>query len=87
MGQPLYVELLGSCAALFTTLCWLPQTIRSIRTRDTASLSLATFSVFVGGLILWLIYGILIGSWPIIVANVLTLMLNLVILAQKLRHG
>jgi MtN3 and saliva related transmembrane protein len=87
MSQPLYVELIGTIAALLTTLCWLPQTIRTIRTRDTASLSFSTFLVFVGGLIMWLIYGILIVSWPVIIANVCTLVLNLIILRQKLRHG
>lgn len=87
MSPSLYVELIGTIAALLTTLCWLPQTIRTIRTRDTAALSLSTFSVFVSGLVMWLIYGILIVSWPVIVANVCTLILNLIILRQKLRHG
>ena len=87
MTHPLAVELLGGLAALLTTLCWLPQTIRAVRARDTASLSLSTFAVFAAGIFFWLIYGILIGSWPVILANVFTLALNLVIVAQKLRHG
>lgn len=87
MSQPLYVELMGTIAACLTTLCWLPQTIRTIRTRDTSSLSLSTFCFFVCGLVMWLVYGILIGSWPVIVANVCTLVLNLVIIAQKWRYG
>ena len=83
----LQVELLGGLAALLTTLCWLPQTIRAIRHRDTASLSLVTFGAFSLGIFLWLLYGIMIGSWPVILANVFTLALNLVIVVQKLRHG
>ena len=83
----LSVELLGFVAAALTTLCWLPQTIRAVRARDTASLSLSTFAVFAAGIFLWLVYGVMIGSWPVIVANVFTLALNLVIVFQKLRHG
>ena len=83
----LQIELLGGLAALLTTLCWLPQTIRAIRHRDTASLSLVTFGAFSLGIFLWLLYGIMIGSWPVILANVFTLALNLVIVVQKLRHG
>lgn len=83
----LQTELLGGVAALMTTLCWLPQTIRAIRHRDVASLSLFTFAVFSGGIFLWLVYGILIGSWPVILANLFTLALNLAIVFQKLRHG
>ena len=85
--SPLQVELLGGLAALLTTLCWLPQTLRAIRHRDGASLSLATFSAFSAGIFLWLVYGILIGSWPVILANVFSLALNLAIVVQKLRHG
>lgn len=80
-------ELLGGLAALLTTLCWLPQTIRAVRHRDVASLSLFTFGAFSGGIVLWLIYGILIGSWPVILANLFTLALNLAIVFQKVRHG
>lgn len=87
MIHPIYVEAMGGIAALLTTLCWLPQTIRAVRARDTASLSLWTFSAFTAGIFMWLIYGILIGSWPVILANVFTLVLNGVIVVQKLRHG
>nr|WP_276557330.1 SemiSWEET transporter [Prosthecomicrobium hirschii] len=81
------IEVIGIIAALCTTLCWLPQTIRVIRLRDTSSLSLATFSIFVIGIVLWLAYGIMIMSWPLILANVFTLALNGTILALKLRYG
>ncbi len=87
MLSPLQTELLGGGAALLTTLCWLPQTLRAIRHRDVASLSLVTFSAFSSGILLWLIYGILIGSWPVILANAFSLVLNLAIVVQKLRHG
>ncbi|WP_261967807.1 SemiSWEET transporter [Prosthecodimorpha staleyi] len=85
--NPVFIEIIGAVAALCTTLCWLPQTIRVIRLRDTSSLSLATFSIFVIGIVLWLAYGIMIVSWPLILANVFTLALNGTILALKLRYG
>lgn len=85
--SPLQVELLGGAAASLTTLCWLPQTLRAIRHRDVASLSLFTFGAFSLGIFLWLIYGLYIGSWPVILANAFTLVLNLAIVVQKLRHG
>lgn len=83
----LSTELLGGLAAVLTTLCWLPQTLKAIRHRDVASLSLLTFVVFSAGIFLWLVYGVLIGSWPVILANVFSLGLNLAIVFQKLRHG
>lgn len=82
-----YVESIGSAAAVLTTLCWLPQAWRAIRSRDTAALSLVTFSAFVVGIFLWMVYGFLIGSWPVALSNVFTLMLNGIIVVQKLRHG
>jgi MtN3 and saliva related transmembrane protein len=85
--SPLYVESIGAVAAVLTTLCWLPQTLRAIVHRDTASLSLVTFSAFSLGILMWLIYGLYIGSWPVIGANAVSLGLNLAIVVQKLRHG
>ncbi|MEX1083111.1 MAG: PQ-loop domain-containing transporter, partial [Xanthobacteraceae bacterium] len=60
--DPIIVNLVGGAAATLTTLCWLPQAIRIIRTRDAAAVSLLTYSVFAAGLVLWLNYGILLGS-------------------------
>jgi MtN3 and saliva related transmembrane protein len=79
--------MIGVAAAILTTLCWVPQAIKVLRDRDTSSLSLATFLVLIAGIILWLTYGILIGSWPIILSNVISLPLNLAILGMKLKYG
>ena len=87
MLSPLQIELIGGGAALLTTLCWLPQALRAIFHRDVASLSLTTFAAFSSGIVLWLIYGIFIGSWPVIIANAASLVLNLAIVVQKFRHG
>lgn len=81
------IEMIGVAAAILTTLCWVPQAIKVLRDRDTSSLSLATFLVLIAGIILWLTYGILIGSWPIILSNVISLPLNLAILGMKLKYG
>ncbi len=81
------LQILGFAAALLTTLCWLPQALRTIRTKDTKSLSLLTQSAFTLGVALWLIYGILSGNAPIIFANTITFFLVGLILALKLRYG
>lgn len=81
------VELIGGAAAVITTLCWVPQAIKVIRTRDTRSLSLIMYVMLALGIALWLIYGLLILSWPLIGANLVTLVLVCVILALKIRYG
>lgn len=85
--DPIIVNLVGGTAATLTTICWLPQAFKILRTKDTAAISLLTYSVFAGGLVLWLCYGILLGSWPIIGSNVVTLALVIPIVLLKLRHG
>ncbi|WP_293810641.1 SemiSWEET family sugar transporter [uncultured Bosea sp.] len=84
---PLAVELLGFVAAALTSLCWLPQTWRTLRTRDTRAISLWTQLLLACGTVLWLVYGVQILSWPVIVANSLTLLLVLAIITMKLRFG
>ena len=80
-------EWLGYAAATLTTVAFVPQAIRTLRTRDTRGISLVMYVVFTVGLCFWLAYGIVLGSWPMIVANLVTLSLSLLILALKLRHG
>ena len=79
--------LLGIVAGSLTTLAFIPQVVRTWRTRSTHDISLAMFLLFSTGLVLWLIYGALIGSWPIIIANTVTLVLALIIIVFKIRHG
>ncbi|MBZ9655412.1 SemiSWEET family sugar transporter [Phyllobacterium lublinensis] len=85
--MPLHIELVGSLAAVITTLCWIPQIIKIARHRDTASISLSMNISLVFGVFLWLIYGMMIGSWPVMAANGVTLLLILTILGLKLRYG
>ena len=81
---PLTIEAVGMTAAITTTLCWVPQALRILRTRDTRAISLVTQTAFTCGIALWLTYGILIGSLPIITANAVSLVLVGAILVMKL---
>jgi MtN3 and saliva related transmembrane protein len=81
------VELVGFAAAALTTASFLPQALKTWRSRDTAGLSLGMYALFTLGIALWFCYGLLLGSWPMIIANLVTLSLSLLILALKLRHG
>ena len=80
-------EWLGYIAAFLTTLSFVPQAFKTIRSKDTNGVSLSMYAVFTVGVVFWLGYGVLLGSWPIIVANVVTLVLAATILALKLRYG
>lgn len=80
-------EIAGMLGAILTTACWVPQAVHTIRTRDTAGLSLAMYTTFIAGLALWLIYAISIMSWPLILSNIATGVLALIILVLKIRHG
>jgi MtN3 and saliva related transmembrane protein len=80
------MEWVGSAAAVCTTVSFLPQVIHVWRRKSASDISLMMFSLFSVGLFLWLVYGLGIGSMPIVVANVITLTLALTILALKLRY-
>ena len=82
-----WMETIGMVAATCTTLCWLPQAIKIVREKRTEGLSLVTQAVFTLGIALWAVYGLLLHSWPLILANITTLLLSLTILALKIRYG
>ena len=84
--EPHQIEIIGYCAALLTTIAFLPQAIQSWRTRDLSGISLGMYSLFTAGVGLWLVYGLIIEKWPLILANALTFALALSILLLKLRH-
>ena len=75
----------GYVAATLTTLAFVPQAVKTLRTRDTRSISLYMYVVFTVGVGFWLLYGIALHSWPMIVSNTVTLGLAGMILAMKLR--
>ncbi len=79
-------DLIGYLAASLTTLSFLPQALHTFRTRDVSGISLGMYAMFTAGVALWLVYGLLLQAWPIVVANVVTLALALAILVMKLRY-
>lgn len=81
------LDLLGYAAAVLTTSAFAPQTLKTIRSRDTQGISLWMYVIFTIGISLWLLYGMAAGAWPIIVANAITLPLAATILVLKLRYG
>ena len=82
-----YIDVIGSIAAVLTTASFVPQAWHSFKTRDVSGISLSMYSVFTVGVALWLLYGVLLQSWPLIIANSITLALAATILVLKLRFG
>ena len=78
------VDGFGYAAAALTTASFLPQAWLTFRTRDVSGISLAMYSVFTLGIAAWLVYGLLLQAWPIVVANGVTFLLSASILAMKL---
>jgi MtN3 and saliva related transmembrane protein len=78
-------DLIGFAAAILTTLAFIPQAMQSWSTRDMSGVSLPMYVLFTLGVALWLVYGVLLHRWPIILANGTTLALACVVLILKLR--
>lgn len=78
---------IGGIAATLTTCSFVPQVLRVWKTRHTQDISLLMYTLFTAGVGLWLVYGILLASWPIIIANGITLLLAGTVLLLKLRFG
>ncbi len=82
--DPLFTSWIGYAAATLTTASFVPQTLLTLRTRDVRGISLGMYSAFTLGVALWLVYGLSLNEWPIVVANTFTLLLALTILATKI---
>jgi len=80
-------EWVGFAAAALTTLSFVPQAVRTIRTKDTRAISLGMYVMFTVGIAFWLAYGLVLMSWPMILSNIVTLGLSATILALKIRYG
>jgi len=74
-------------AAVLTTVAFVPQALKTIRSRDTSGISLAMYVIFTVGVACWFGYGVFLASWPMILANIVTFALAMTILGLKLRHG
>jgi MtN3 and saliva related transmembrane protein len=82
-----FVDTLGYVAATLTTASFVPQAWLTFRTRDVRGISLAMYGVFTLGIAMWLVYGLMLEAWPIVVANVVTFALAAGILVMKVRIG
>lgn len=78
---------IGSAAATLTTTAFIPQAWRVWHPRHTTDISLGMYTLFTLGVTLWLAYGIRLESWPIIIANSITLLLAGTVLVMKLKFG
>ena len=83
----LRLDVLGYLAGILTTLAYLPQVIKILRHKGTKDISLGMYVMLCTGIACWMLYGIGLGSWPIILANMVTLALAGIILAAKIRNG
>jgi MtN3 and saliva related transmembrane protein len=80
-------DLIGWLATTLTTAAFVPQVWRAWKTRSARDLSLPMYIIFTTGVVLWLAYGLMIHSWPIIIGNIVTVVLASCVLAMKLKFG
>ena len=78
--------IIGSIAGILTTLAFVPQVVQVVRTKQTRDISLLMFVIFTCGVLCWLIYGLLVDSLPIILANSVVFVLALIILTYKIKY-
>ena len=78
-----YTNIIGSIGAVLTNIAFIPQAYHSYKTRDLSGVSLSMYSVFTLDVALWLVYGLLLHNWPLIISNAITLALSVMILYIK----
>ncbi len=81
-----YITIIGFGAAILTTIAFLPQVIKTWKTKSTRDISLGMFTLFTIGVFLWLVYGILIKSSPVIIANIFIFTFALIISIFKIKY-
>ncbi len=81
------IEFFGYSAAILTTAAFLPQLIKTLKTKRAEDVSLITLIMFITGVGCWIFYGYEISSTPILVANIITFILNLLILISKINYS
>jgi MtN3 and saliva related transmembrane protein len=80
-------SIFGFLAAVCTTVSFIPQVVKTVKTGQTKDISLSMYLIFSTGILLWLIYGVLIVDYPIIAANTVTLVLTTIVLLCKIKNG
>lgn len=78
------VEIVGSLAAVITTAGWFPQVFKIARQRKADDISMIASAALAAGVLLWFVYGLMIGSWPVILANGITFLFIAAILVLKI---
>lgn len=81
-----FVDSLGLVAGTLTTIAFVPQVLKIWVSKSAEDVSIFMFAVFSLGVLLWLAYGIALGAWPIIIANVVTLVLSILVILLKYRY-
>jgi MtN3 and saliva related transmembrane protein len=81
-----FITILGLVAGALTTMAFLPQMFQIWHTRSAKDVSYVMVIVFISGLLLWLIYGVILGALPLIISNTVTLFFNLIILWLKIKY-
>lgn len=82
-----FTDIIGYAAACLTTLAFLPQVIKTVKHKKTEGISLVMYVLFCTGVFAWLVYGLVLMSAPLIIANGLTFTLAMIILFFKLKFG
>jgi len=82
-----FMEIVGIIAGCCTTGSFVPQVLHSWRTKSVEDISLRMYLLLTVGIVLWIIYGIHVESFAVIVANVVTFVLAVAILTMKIRYG
>jgi MtN3 and saliva related transmembrane protein len=82
-----YIAVLGLIAGTLTTASFFPQVLKTIKIKETKDLSLSMYIVLATGIFMWTVYGILIGSVPVILANAVSFILATIILILKVKYG
>ena len=82
-----WITVIGLLAATCTTISFLPQVIKIVKTKKTSDISLLMYVVLTTGILLWVMYGLLTIDLPIILANSITFILALIVLILKIKHG
>ena len=80
------LEIIGYAAALCMVLGYLPQAIATIRTHDTDGIALPTFCMLGLGSIFFVIQGIMLSNWPIVITNVIASVSSIIIFAIKIHN-
>ena len=82
-----WITIIGLLAAACTTIAFLPQVIKTVKTKKTKDISLLMYVILTTGILLWVVYGLLTIDLPIILANSITFVLALIVLMLKIIHG